>query len=203
MKPIAAVPFAAFALLVVACSAQNPTILSTIDAGAASDDSEAQGSSVPSTATVTVWGDMGKPCTLEDEADPSFSGYALTEVNIESWSAQCATRICLANHYQGRVSCPVGQLAAGAGCVTPGQDSVPVTVPVQPACSNRPAADAVYCSCRCDGPASDVPLCRCGQGFTCTKLLEPIPSLGSLELAGSYCVRDGTEYDQQTFRCEP
>ena len=31
------------------------------------------------------------------------------EENIESRSFQCQTRICLVNHFQGRVSCPLGQ----------------------------------------------------------------------------------------------
>jgi hypothetical protein len=54
-------------------------------------------------------GGVGDPCTPEDEYDPSFSGFKVTEENIESRSFQCQTRICLVNHFQGRVSCPQGQ----------------------------------------------------------------------------------------------
>lgn len=54
-------------------------------------------------------GGVGDPCTPEDEYQPSFSGFAASEVNIESRSFQCETRVCLVNHFRGRVSCPLGQ----------------------------------------------------------------------------------------------
>lgn len=54
-------------------------------------------------------GGVGDPCTPEDEYSPDFAGFKMTEENIESRSFQCATRICLVNHFQGRVSCPLGQ----------------------------------------------------------------------------------------------
>jgi hypothetical protein len=54
-------------------------------------------------------GGVGDPCTPEDEYAPDFAGFKVTEENIESRSFQCQTRICLVNHFQGRVSCPLGQ----------------------------------------------------------------------------------------------
>src|SRR6185503_17691951 len=54
-------------------------------------------------------GGVGDPCTPEDEYDSQFAGFKVTEENIESRSFQCSTRICLVNHFQGRVSCPLGQ----------------------------------------------------------------------------------------------
>ncbi len=54
-------------------------------------------------------GGVGDPCTPEDEYDARFAGFKVTEENIESRSFQCQTRICLVNHFQGRVSCPLGQ----------------------------------------------------------------------------------------------
>jgi hypothetical protein len=60
-------------------------------------------------------GGVGDPCTPEDEYKPDFAGFKMTEENIESRSFQCATRICLVNHFQGRVSCPLGQPALDAG----------------------------------------------------------------------------------------
>jgi hypothetical protein len=54
-------------------------------------------------------GGVGDPCIPEDEYNPQFAGYKVTEENIESRSFQCQTRICLVNHFQGRVSCPYGQ----------------------------------------------------------------------------------------------
>ncbi len=60
-------------------------------------------------------GGVGDPCTPEDEFRENFAGFDLTEANIESRSFQCQTRVCLVNHFQGRVSCPLGQRAP-TGC---------------------------------------------------------------------------------------
>jgi hypothetical protein len=54
---------------------------------------------------------VGDPCTPEQEYDPCFAGFNEAEVNVESKSFQCQTRLCLVNHFQGRVSCPYGQNA--------------------------------------------------------------------------------------------
>jgi hypothetical protein len=59
-------------------------------------------------------GGVGDPCIPEDEYDPQFPGFKLSLENIESRSFQCQTRICLVNHVQGRVSCPLGQPDKGA-----------------------------------------------------------------------------------------
>ena len=75
---------------------------------------------------------VGDPCTPEQEYDPGFLGFDQKEANVESKSFQCRTRICLVNHFRGRVSCPYGQssdgtaLAQGASsCTIPGtQDPV-------------------------------------------------------------------------------
>lgn len=56
-------------------------------------------------------GGVGDRCVPEDEYQPQFSGFAASEVNIESRSFQCETRVCLVNHFRGRVSCPLGQEA--------------------------------------------------------------------------------------------
>lgn len=67
-------------------------------------------------------GGIGDPCTPEDEYLTGFSGFSQNEVNIESRSFQCLTRVCLVNHFQGRVSCPYGQEedpdALGSGLAT-------------------------------------------------------------------------------------
>ena len=52
---------------------------------------------------------VGDPCIPEAEYSPTFTGFDKTEVNVESKSFQCLTRLCLVNHFQGRVSCPYGQ----------------------------------------------------------------------------------------------
>jgi len=56
---------------------------------------------------------VGDPCTPEQEYDPTFLGFAAGEVNVESKSFDCQTRLCLANHFQGRVTCPYGQTKTG------------------------------------------------------------------------------------------
>jgi hypothetical protein len=167
-------------------------------------------------------GGVGDPCTPEDEWQPTFSGFKETEVNVESRSFQCQTRVCLVNHFKGRVSCPYGQtledIATRDGtdprrCRIPGTDgSDPideVTVPVPAQLYARTATasprrtgqgrvdDAVYCSCRCanaHGKTDDgASYCTCPSGFSCTQLIDTV-GLGSAELAGSYCIRDGTEF---------
>jgi hypothetical protein len=56
---------------------------------------------------------VGDPCVPAREYDVTFNGFDPGEVNVESKSFQCQTRLCLANHFQGRVSCPYGQTKAG------------------------------------------------------------------------------------------
>jgi hypothetical protein len=64
-------------------------------------------------------GGVGDPCTPEDEYNAQLPGFNLSEAYVESRSFQCSTRICLSNHFQGRVSCPFGQ-AATTNCSGPG-----------------------------------------------------------------------------------
>src|SRR5260370_16115178 len=150
-------------------------------------------------------GGISDPCTPEDEYQQFFSGYEVTEVNIESKSFQCETRLCLVNHFNGRVSCPYGQTdvegKTGAPrpdeqlCHIPGTvgPSTRIQVAVNKQFTGRRAADTVYCSCRCGGADSNARYCKCPTGFQCAKLLEPIDRLGSKELAGSHCLRHGTQ----------
>jgi hypothetical protein len=152
-------------------------------------------------ATGCQSGGVGDPCVPEDEYQAYFSGYALGEINIESRSFQCETRLCLVNHFQGRVSCPYGQSVEGGApprCHIPGSTTNPVRVDVRPWIKNRRATDAVYCSCRCDGPDPLGRYCKCPAGFACTELLQDI-GVGKAELAGSYCVKAGTEYGSFDF----
>jgi hypothetical protein len=139
---------------------------------------------------------VGDPCIPEDEYVPGFSGFAVSEVSTESKSFQCRSRLCLVNHFQGRVSCPYGQsseqAASNPACHLPGS-SVPVEVPVRPQLLERRAEEAVYCSCRCDGPDPAARYCECPSGFSCSPVV-PDLALGQDQLAGSYCIRAGSEY---------
>jgi hypothetical protein len=162
---------------------------------------------------------VGDPCTPEQEYDKSFLGFSKDEVSVESKSFQCLTRLCLVNHFQGRVSCPYGQTADAqpnapapvTACVTPGlgtkvdgRDSTGALVdPVKKAfvpaqCSARTASLAVYCSCRCadvNGKTDDgANYCACPDGFTCTQLVSKV-GVGNEGLTGAYCVKNGAQYD--------
>lgn len=156
-------------------------------------------------------GHVGDPCVPEDEYNAGFSGFSEAEANVESRSFQCDTRVCISNHFRGRVSCPYGQtrdfLAANADkiangdttpdpgvCYVPGSDEQAVKVPVEPQLLARRAEDTVYCSCRCDGPDKSARYCTCPSGFSCLPLV-PELGLGQAQLVGSYCLKDGTRYD--------
>jgi hypothetical protein len=178
-------------------------------------------------------GGVGDPCTPEDEYRQNFNGYQMSEVNVESKSFQCETRVCIVNHFQGRVSCPYGQLEEivdmgaahkpptdTARCRVPGTDGKhcidanqkqvacptedpnltnidQITVPVDSQRIYRNAQDTVYCSCRCDGPDKSARYCQCPSGYACTELVQELGLPGKAELAGSYCIKNGTQYDPQ------
>lgn len=141
---------------------------------------------------------VGDPCVPEEEYAQGFSGFSVEEVSTESRSFQCATRLCLVNHFQGRVTCPYGQSAEQAAadprCFVP-ESTTAIRAPVAPELLSRRASDAVYCSCRCDGPDPNARYCECPSGYACTELV-PEFHFGQRELSGSYCVREGTTYDK-------
>lgn len=147
-------------------------------------------------------GGVGDPCIPEDEYNPNFASFSSEEVNVESRSFQCETRVCLVNKFQGRVSCPYGAPVAGDGnCAIPGtdpnstnpEDKVQVAVAAQ--LVDRREDKAVYCSCRCanaqGGKDDGANYCDCPSGFSCEKLVDDV-GLGGTQLAGSYCVKEGT-----------
>lgn len=167
---------------------------------------------------------VGDPCTPEQEFDQSFLGFNRDEVNVESKSFQCQTRLCLVNHFQGRVTCPFGQDIQGAApggaeaCKTPSGKAVNGKengegevldqargAEVRPQCKSRTTNQAVYCSCRCanaDGRTDDgASYCTCPDGFSCQQLVNPIGAINE-GLTGAYCVKAGTEYDK-TQACAP
>jgi hypothetical protein len=138
-------------------------------------------------------GGVGDPCIPEDEYQVDFAGYSEKEVNVESRSFQCETRVCLVNKFRGRVSCKYG--GEMGQCETPdGQDKIGVAVAAQ--LEERRPIDAVYCSCRCAGIGGakndGAPYCDCPEGFRCEDLIKDF-KLGNKQLAGGYCVKEGTE----------
>ena len=163
---------------------------------------------------------VGEPCVPENEYDPTFSGYVVDSVVFESKSYQCRTRLCLVNHFRGRVTCPYGQDEKGSSsagtCKTPG-DSASVTgevggpsgAKVEPQCLDRTADRAVYCSCRCantQGKTDDgAAYCSCPDGFEC-KQLEGTIGASNEGLTGGFCIKRDTAYRRGEScgkSCEP
>lgn len=166
-------------------------------------------------------GGVGDPCTPEDEYQQDFNGFQVTETNVESRSFQCDTRLCLVNHFQGRVSCRLGQESQvdpateeplpdgqfNPKCSVPGTkpstergslNNIRVKVPAQ--LVKRQTEDAVYCSCRCDGPDKNARYCECPSGFQCAKLVDDLKiTSGAGQLAGSYCIKANTAYVEDSY----
>lgn len=129
---------------------------------------------------------VGDPCTPEQEYDPSFLGFNSAEVSVESKSFQCQTRLCLVNHFNGRVSCPYGQNPDG----TP----IPPAVACQ---TNAVARPDLSCtgekpqSWGCCAPGTNAPIS--GVDTTCsvanTLLKAQVPAQCSNRTADSavYC----------------
>jgi hypothetical protein len=154
---------------------------------------------------------IGDPCIHEREHDQNFSGFSASEVDVESRSFQCKSRVCLVAYFQGRSSCPYGQTEGTSGsdrCFLPGtKDSEEynsagectncVVPTVDPQLIDRPPTSAMYCSCRCAGPDSNVRYCECPSGYSCEPLITfqaPSGNAGG-QLVGSYCIKDGTKVD--------
>ncbi|WP_437930801.1 hypothetical protein WMF37_16765 [Sorangium sp. So ce291] len=162
-------------------------------------------------------GGVGDPCLPEDEYDPQFAGFKVTEENIESRSFQCQTRICLVNHFQGRVSCPLGQEApptcdpAAPGSCTDCKQSgsyAPDCKKNEDCLSND--CDVAGGFCRCGTPGAGNPNCPadwscaadgacklhiCRDGLTnpdgSTKCQDP--TLSAKDNEGRACCVPGTE----------
>lgn len=126
-------------------------------------------------------------------------------MNAEARSFQCETRLCLVDHFQGRVTCKYGQtLGTDKNCTAPGEPDAVITVAVDPQLKGRTADKAVYCSCRCDGEDKNARYCKCPSGYACKHDIDDI-GVGNAELSGSYCIRDGSGYSpsDSTETCAP
>lgn len=180
---------------------------------------------------------VGDPCTPEGEFSNTSGAANPTDLTIDVNSVQCETRVCLQHYFSGRVSCPFGNgnVAGQTGkcrqvgdrrgwytidgsstgklcCPVPGDPAeTPIKNPVPAQCSSRPAAESVYCSCRCDIPdpstipgatdddrkaldRNNVQLCKCPTGYACKPLCDATNGNCSIVPKGkwgSYCVKDG------------
>ena len=160
----------------------------------------------------TTPGSLGRACVPIDEYAPGFSGYDEEEIMVENHNAACGEdSVCLVNHFRGRVTCPYGQTQDDIDslpgederrCVTPARAGEaapdPVTVPVRPQLEERRSEATVYCSCRCADAAGHDDgrdFCLCPSGFSCEHLVDDL-GLGGDDIAGSYCVKQGTVFEQ-------
>ena len=182
---------ACFVLAITACGGQ--TTLTSGDGG----------------TTGTTGAAIGDPCVPTLERDPKYLGASEREVSIETRSPQCASGVCLMNHFRGRITCPYGQDSTGAappgaqacttgdgGLVTGNGDKHQATVAAQ--CTDRRAANVVTCSCRCANAAGKTDdgqaYCACGAGMVCTQLVTSIGAIDD-DVSGAYCIKSGTADD--------
>lgn len=125
-------------------------------------------------------GGIGDPCVPEDEYDPQFGGFKVTEDNIESRSFQCDSRICLANFFQGRVTCPLGQ-PTPQPCTGPGDKSC--------------AGDKETCT----EAAANAPFC---ENDAACDAFSGGKGKGKCNAAGSYCECSGEGSCPTPFVCD-
>jgi hypothetical protein len=165
---------------------------------------------------------LGAPCFSFREEASSFPGSVEQEVSVEANGPLCGeSNVCLYNHFLGRVTCPYGQDKGGAGPGgTPGCQTADTCEPVRPndpetgqtvpaQCSDRTAASAVYCSCRCanaQGGTSDGAYCQCPSGMTCTQVVATLGGPPATDdISGAYCLKTGTQWDGGSCEghCDP
>lgn len=153
---------------------------------------------------------IGSPCVPLDESNSMFDGFDSREVALEPGSPGGAR--CLAYHFQGLVTCPYGQNAAGQApvgaspCSTSGGQAV--VGAVLPQCVERPATQDVVWSCRCANTAGATddgyPYCTCPGSLSCT---QTIPSTGAAEdeISGAYCLPADAFFDAAApcTACDP
>jgi hypothetical protein len=143
---------------------------------------------------------IGSPCLPAAENVVDFPGFELGEVSVEQLSANepSGGPVCLIDHFQGRVSCPYGENAAGEPpscalpCRTPSGQAV--AAPVVAQCVNVPSAASVYWSCRCadsSGNTNDGTYCTCPSSMTCKPLIATLGDAEDDDISGSYCVLAG------------
>jgi len=139
-------------------------------------------------------GGVGDPCIPNLEYSATDPGAVETGAQIEDRSFQCETRVCLINHFRGRVTCPWGNTLGGsqvanAECFVPGTN-VKISAGVKPNCRDR--KDNVYCSCRCAGEDTAAKYCECPAGYACDTVTNSLdPTL--MRPGDQYCVRDATD----------
>jgi hypothetical protein len=121
---------------------------------------------------------VGTPCTPSLEKDARFASFKVTEETIETGAPECGGGVCLVNHFQGRMSCPLGQAAPVdaqglEGCTPVFENGLYVV--------GQGSCEAGY---NCVQAASLSPSCDPGKGFDADKQCQ---NLG----AGGRCSSEG------------
>jgi hypothetical protein len=135
---------------------------------------------------------IGTPCAPAQELATTFTGFLFQEQS--ELQVPSGDPTCFVFHFQGLVTCPYGQNAAGQApdggspCTT--TDGKPVAGAVEPQCTNRRASQVVLWSCRCanvEGATNDGDVyCACPSGTTCA---QEVTNGGSLQhFSGGYCL---------------
>jgi len=102
---------------------------------------------------------VGVACAIPDEQSPYFGGYKITVDVIIQGAPECGTGVCLVNHFQGEVACPLGQDApvdaqGMRGCI-PQRDGQGNWVSAKGSCADGDL---------CVEAGSRSPLCDLSQG---------------------------------------
>lgn len=174
-----------------------------------SSEPRADGGSVEVTEPTPKKGALGGGCEPLSELDPEFGGFNVEEVTIDTGTPARVSGTCVVQGFQGRVSCPYGQIDTGY-CSIPGSDE-PVVVAVPAQLVNRPPEVSAVCSCQCAGPGPG-PYCACPHHLECTHLVDDLGFATVASLA--YCLPRGARYergsvhlldecDRELMNCEP
>lgn len=132
-------------------------------------------------------GGVGDPCVPSEEERASFGSFPIEENYLKTAFDHCASGVCLVNHFQGRVTCPLGQPAptpcAGSGDTSCGEGRACVEVATVP----------VYC----DPGAQDGGASSCvGHGTSCN------PNKGACDCSDDAHCPAGTACDLATHDCK-
>ncbi len=117
-------------------------------------------------------------------------GFQRSEMFVHVGSESCETPYCLVNHYQGDL---VDSAVNGDGIPERNADEVIDASDTQPCgedCGFVGIRDRIYCTCKCGveagGDPDSISCSSCPDGFECC------PLFGIGEIAGDYCVLEGT-----------
>ena len=120
----------------------------------------------------------GAPCTPDEEQMEYFRAIRDSS-STGAWRHRLRITHLPSYHFQGRTTCPYGQMTPTMGpdlpedqyCHLAGApaDADHRVLRRQPACKSRRASRAVFCTCRCGGKEGDANYCSCPTGTHCVR----------------------------------